>query len=197
MVPFNLHSSLHGSKLANINDWKCLSPCAVLVYVQETVAWGWGYAVPAFGLGIAFVLFISGLPKYRHQPPTGSPLTEVAQVFTAAILNAKVDVPADPGMLHDAKVQGKRNVLHTNSLRCIHSYPCFRALQTSWSLLWAHSIIFRHIASQLEVNAICFQTSIIHDKSRHDMQMRLPFYHLCILEGKPHLLIVTWNDAGS
>ncbi|KAG0576798.1 hypothetical protein KC19_5G108500 [Ceratodon purpureus] len=99
---------------------------SVLVYVQETVAWGWGYAVPAFGLGIAFVLFISGLPKYRHQPPTGSPLTEIAQVFTAAILNAKVDVPADPGMLHDAKVQGKRNVLHTNSLRFLDKAAVIR-----------------------------------------------------------------------
>ena len=91
----------------------------VLVYVQDRVAWGWGYAAPAFGLGIALVLLLSGIPKYRHQLPTGSPLTEVSQVLTAAMLNAKERVPADPSMLHDVQVQGKRSVLHTNSLRCI------------------------------------------------------------------------------
>jgi hypothetical protein len=44
-------------------------------------------------------------------------LTQIAQVFTAAIWNRNVAVPADHALLYEVDVKGKRNVLHTNSLR--------------------------------------------------------------------------------
>lgn len=90
---------------------------AALVYVQDHVSWGWGYAVPAFGLALAIGVFLSGTTRYRNQPPGGSPLTQVAQVLTAAIWNGNVAVPADHALLYEVDVKGKRNVLHTNSLR--------------------------------------------------------------------------------
>lgn len=90
---------------------------AALVYVQDRVSWGWGYAVPAFGLALAIVVFLSGTTRYRNQPPSGSPLTQIAQVFTAAVWNGNVAVPADYTLLYEVDVKGKRNVLHTNSLR--------------------------------------------------------------------------------
>ena len=116
----NVHA-LSGENILITIFKPALSSVPVIVYVQDQFSWGWGYAIPTFGMGFALVLILSGRPWYRHQPPIGSPLTEVAQVFTAAILNAKKRVPADPSMLYDIDVRGKHNVLHTNTLRCLHS----------------------------------------------------------------------------
>lgn len=112
------------SRCARWNEWIDWGVRAALVYVQDRVSWGWGYALPAFGLAMAILLLLCGVPRYRHQLPKGSPLTEVAQVFTAAFRNAKQDIPNDPFLLHDVTKEGQRIVLHTNTLRCARLHPC-------------------------------------------------------------------------
>lgn len=46
-----------------------------IVYVQENVSWGWGFAIPAMAFAVAIILFASGSNIYRKLPPSGSPFT--------------------------------------------------------------------------------------------------------------------------
>ncbi|KAH8956917.1 hypothetical protein BDL97_07G066800 [Sphagnum fallax] len=91
----------------------------MLVYVEDHVGFGWGYGIPTVGLGIAILIFFSGTPRYRHKRPSGSPLTQVAQVLVAAVRNYNVVVPSGGAseQLYDVYEKGKRNLAHTNTLR--------------------------------------------------------------------------------
>ncbi|KAL0714391.1 hypothetical protein Bca4012_021370 [Brassica carinata] len=55
-----------------------------LIFIQERVSWSAGFSVIAGSVGIAVVIFLIGIPRYRKQVPVGSPLTRVAQVIVAA-----------------------------------------------------------------------------------------------------------------
>ncbi|VVB05657.1 unnamed protein product [Arabis nemorensis] len=56
-----------------------------LIFIQERVSWSVGFSVIAGSVGIAIVIFLIGIPKYRKQVPVGSPFTRVAQVIVAAL----------------------------------------------------------------------------------------------------------------
>jgi peptide/histidine transporter 3/4 len=90
----------------------------MLVYVEDHVGFGWGYGIPTVGLGIAILIFFSGTPRYRHKRPSGSPLTQVAQVLVAAVRNYNVVVPSGGAseQLYEVYEKGKRNLAHTNTL---------------------------------------------------------------------------------
>lgn len=79
---------------------------------KKNVSWRWGFAVLAFGVGRALLLLLCGLPKYCYQPPVGSPLTKIAQVCTAALLNSNKALPAHPSMLYDVNIKGKKCSSH-------------------------------------------------------------------------------------
>jgi len=51
-----------------------------LVWVQENEGWGLSFALAAFMVLAGTVVVVGGLPFYRHQKPTGSPLTRIFQV---------------------------------------------------------------------------------------------------------------------
>ncbi|CAK9232827.1 unnamed protein product, partial [Sphagnum troendelagicum] len=91
----------------------------MLVYVEDHVGFGWGYGIPTVGFGIAILIFFSGTPCYRHKRPSGSPLTQVAQVLVAAVRNYNVVVPSGGAseQLYEVYEKGKRNLAHTNTLR--------------------------------------------------------------------------------
>ncbi|CAA7046160.1 unnamed protein product [Microthlaspi erraticum] len=55
-----------------------------LIFIQERVSWSLGFSIIAGSVGIAIVVFLIGIPKYRKQIPVGSPITRLAQVFVAA-----------------------------------------------------------------------------------------------------------------
>ncbi|GMI73250.1 hypothetical protein like AT3G54450 [Hibiscus trionum] len=56
----------------------------VVIYLQDNVSWAAGFGVLAASLAVALALFLIGMKRYRKQRPTGSPFTNVAQVFVAA-----------------------------------------------------------------------------------------------------------------
>ncbi|MCO5569354.1 hypothetical protein L7F22_023066 [Adiantum nelumboides] len=90
---------------------------SVLVYIQDNVSWTWGFGVPAAMMGVAIISFFSGTPLYRHQKPGGSPLTRIAQVFTAAFSKRSVSALPDPNLLYettDCSIQGSRKLEHTD-----------------------------------------------------------------------------------
>lgn len=93
---------------------------SILVYIQDTVSWAWGFGVPAFMMGLAIISFFSGTRLFRHQKPGGSPLTRISQVLVAAIRKYRAPVPSDPSLLFDTKdcpIQGSRKLEHTDAFR--------------------------------------------------------------------------------
>ncbi|XP_024377725.1 protein NRT1/ PTR FAMILY 8.2 [Physcomitrium patens] len=73
---------------------------SLLVYVQDTIGWTWGYGIPTGIAGLATLIFFIGTPLYRtHHIRGGSPFTRVAQVLVSAARNWRVSVPTNPELL--------------------------------------------------------------------------------------------------
>uniref|UniRef100_A0A0D9W5X2 Uncharacterized protein n=1 Tax=Leersia perrieri TaxID=77586 RepID=A0A0D9W5X2_9ORYZ len=88
-----------------------LLAAAVLVYVQESVACGWGYGASAAAWSPRWR---SGTPRYRYRRPQGSPLAAIGRVLLAAWRNWRLPCPVDAGELHGFH---KARAPHTDSLR--------------------------------------------------------------------------------
>lgn len=95
---------------------------SVLVWIQMNVGWGWGFGVPAVAMAIALVFFFSGTRLYRLQPPGGSPLTRILQVFVASIRKCNVKPPRDESLLYEtsdveSNIKGSRKLEHSEEFR--------------------------------------------------------------------------------
>ncbi|XP_042486060.1 protein NRT1/ PTR FAMILY 5.4-like [Macadamia integrifolia] len=89
----------------------------VVIYLQDNVGWAVGFAVSAGAMGMALVVFLLGQKLYRRQVPSGSPLTQVAQVFVAAVHKRNLPV-MECGYGEAMEVQGiSRNLAPTNQFR--------------------------------------------------------------------------------
>ncbi|CAN6304906.1 unnamed protein product [Urochloa humidicola] len=94
----------------------------VLVYIQDTVGWTVGYALPTLGLAVSIAIFTAGTPFYRHKPTSAeSPFGKMARVIVAAARKCAVSAPVDPRDLHelDDEHYAKRNAArlpHTPNL---------------------------------------------------------------------------------
>ncbi|KAL3151753.1 hypothetical protein ABBQ38_012730 [Trebouxia sp. C0009 RCD-2024] len=55
-----------------------------LVYIQESVSWTIGFAIPAAAMLLAVVTFVAGSSKYVHVEPTESPMSRVVKVLWVA-----------------------------------------------------------------------------------------------------------------
>ncbi|KAH7290929.1 hypothetical protein KP509_30G069700 [Ceratopteris richardii] len=145
----------------------------LLVYVQNDVSWTLGFGIPAAMMGLAILSFFSGTVLYRHQKPGGSPLTRIAQVFSAALYKRKIKTLSDPSLLYETlacSIQGSRKLEHTDLFRFLDK----AAIQvegekdnvSSWKLctvtqveevksllklgpIWATGIVFATVYSQM------------------------------------------------
>lgn len=95
-----------------------------LIYIQDTVGWTLGYAIPTLGLFVSIVVFLVGTPFYRHKLAVGSPFTRMAKVLVAAVNKWKVSVPDDPKQLYELGLEDYSNsgmfrIDHTPSLRLL------------------------------------------------------------------------------
>ncbi|KAF7816544.1 protein NRT1/ PTR FAMILY 5.1 [Senna tora] len=94
-----------------------------LVYIQENLGWGLGYAIPTVGLLLSLVIFYVGTPMYRHKvSTTKSPARDFFRVPIAAFRNRNLKLPLNPSYLHEHELQhyissGKRQIYHTPVLR--------------------------------------------------------------------------------
>ncbi|XP_043692539.1 protein NRT1/ PTR FAMILY 5.4-like [Telopea speciosissima] len=89
----------------------------VVIYLQDNVGWAIGFGVSAVAMGMALVVFLLGRKLYRQQVPRGSPLTQVAQVFVAAVRKRNLPV-MESGCGLAMEVQGTgRNLASTNQFR--------------------------------------------------------------------------------
>ncbi|PAN16460.1 hypothetical protein PAHAL_3G062500 [Panicum hallii] len=73
-----------------------------LVWVQDNEGWGLSFALAAIMVLVGTVVVSGGLPFYRHQKPTGSPLARIFQVFVAAFRKRKLSLPENVTEMHVA-----------------------------------------------------------------------------------------------
>ncbi|VAI62449.1 unnamed protein product [Triticum turgidum subsp. durum] len=78
----------------------------VLVWVQDNVGWGVGYAIPMVFMGFGLVVFVSGRKVYRYKKLGGSPLKRLSQVVVAAARNYRLKLPDDDSalLLHEEEL---------------------------------------------------------------------------------------------
>ncbi|CAM0950683.1 unnamed protein product [Alopecurus aequalis] len=76
----------------------------VLVWVQDKVGWGVGFAVPLVLMSLGFMVFLAGRRVYRYKRPGESPMKRVSQVVVAAARNChaalELTLPDDCSALH-------------------------------------------------------------------------------------------------
>ncbi|WVZ89181.1 hypothetical protein U9M48_035614 [Paspalum notatum var. saurae] len=72
-----------------------------VVWLQNNEGWGISFVLSAFVALLGTVVLIAGLPFYRHQKPTGSPLTRILQVFVAAFRKRNLSLPDDTTAMHE------------------------------------------------------------------------------------------------
>jgi dipeptide/tripeptide permease len=103
----DFHPAERLRKLSFFNWWMftvflgILFSTTVLVYLQDSVSWSVGYAVPTLALAASVAVFLAGTPMYRHKVPQGSPITSMGRVVAAAVRKCRVPVPEDPRELHE------------------------------------------------------------------------------------------------
>lgn len=62
-----------------------------LVYIQENLGWGLGYAIPTIGLIVSLIVFYLGTPFYRHKVKnTKSPAVDIVKVIVTTMANRKL-----------------------------------------------------------------------------------------------------------
>ncbi|XP_062201007.1 protein NRT1/ PTR FAMILY 8.3-like [Phragmites australis] len=91
----------------------------VLVWVQENVGWGVGFAIPTVLMVSGLAVFVAGRKVYRYKKLGGSPLTRVSQVVVAAVRNYHLVLPQDSSGLHEVPSQTEANgkIDHTSQFR--------------------------------------------------------------------------------
>ncbi|XP_074581577.1 protein NRT1/ PTR FAMILY 4.6-like isoform X2 [Curcuma longa] len=60
-----------------------------VVWVEDNKGWQWGFGISTITIFLSIPVFLAGSPLYRNKIPTGSPLTTIAKVLLAAILNRR------------------------------------------------------------------------------------------------------------
>ena len=97
-----------------------LLSATVLVWVQDNVGWGVGFAIPMVLIGFGLAVFVAGNKAYRYKKLGGSPLKQVSQVVVAAVMNCRLELPHDSSTLHEepsSQPQGNYKIERTSQFR--------------------------------------------------------------------------------
>ncbi|KAG7028705.1 Protein NRT1/ PTR FAMILY 7.3, partial [Cucurbita argyrosperma subsp. argyrosperma] len=94
----------------------------ILGYFEDEGMWVLGFWASTASAAMALILFLCGIPRYRHFTPKGNPLSRVSQVVVAAIRKWKVQSMNDSeGLFDDDEKElvgnGARKILHTNGFK--------------------------------------------------------------------------------
>lgn len=94
----------------------------VVVYIQDTISWVIGFAIPTGLMAFAIVLFFLGSKMYIYVKPEGSIFTGIAQGFVVAYKKRKLRLPAASdselcgtaacGVFYDPPLMTKTSVLN-------------------------------------------------------------------------------------
>ncbi|KAJ8478199.1 hypothetical protein OPV22_021926 [Ensete ventricosum] len=61
----------------------------LVVWVEDNKGWQWGFGISTLTILLSVPVFLAGSATYRNKIPTRSPLTTIAKVLVAAILNRR------------------------------------------------------------------------------------------------------------
>ncbi|KAL4332613.1 hypothetical protein GQ457_07G010590 [Hibiscus cannabinus] len=93
------------SQMINFFNWffffiniGSLCSVTILVYIQDHLGREWGYGICACAIVMWLVVFLSGTKRYRFKKLVGSPLTQIAAVFVAALRKRNLELPSDPSL---------------------------------------------------------------------------------------------------
>ncbi|GLJ13507.1 hypothetical protein SUGI_0214020 [Cryptomeria japonica] len=92
----------------------------VIVYIQENVGWGIGFAIPTVAMAIAFSVFMCGTIMYQHKIlPSTNPIIRILQVFVAASLkwNVSIDSQGEQNLSVDQGFSETTKLLPTDQFR--------------------------------------------------------------------------------
>ncbi|TKY69738.1 NRT1/ PTR FAMILY 2.13 [Spatholobus suberectus] len=67
----------------------------VVVYIQDSVSWKIGFAIPTLCMFCSIIMFFVGTKIYVHVKPEGSIFCSIAQVLVAAYRKRKIEVPSE------------------------------------------------------------------------------------------------------
>ncbi|XP_059428693.1 protein NRT1/ PTR FAMILY 5.5-like [Corylus avellana] len=92
---------------------------SLLSFMLSSMApWSIQFGIPATGMVVATLLFMSGSDSYIHAEPQGSSLTTVSRVFVASASKLFCPLPRDANQLHENR-HSSECVPHTQGLRCL------------------------------------------------------------------------------
>ncbi|CAL0318287.1 unnamed protein product [Lupinus luteus] len=81
----------------------------VFVYIQDSVSWKIGFAIPTFCMFLSIILFFVGTRVYVYVKPEGSVFSGIAQVLVAAYKKRKLELPTVEkvdGVFYDPPLTG-------------------------------------------------------------------------------------------
>ncbi|KAJ1386015.1 Proton-dependent oligopeptide transporter family [Sesbania bispinosa] len=81
----------------------------VVVYIQDSVSWKIGFAIPTVCMFCSIIMFFIGTRIYVHVKPEGSIFSSIAQVLVAAYKKRKVKLPIEKqvdGIFYDPPLTG-------------------------------------------------------------------------------------------
>ncbi|KAI3680851.1 hypothetical protein L6452_35628 [Arctium lappa] len=86
------------------------------VWVQDNKGWDSGFGLSTIAMFLGALILVFGLPQYRIYVVQGSSaITEILQVYVAAVRNRKLQFPEDPSELHEIPMD-KEAALHEEFL---------------------------------------------------------------------------------
>ncbi|KAL8108219.1 hypothetical protein AgCh_024605 [Apium graveolens] len=105
----------------------------LIVWVQDNKGWNWGFLISTIAILLGIAVFCGGLPQYRiHVTKGNSPMTELIQVYVAAIRNRNLELPDNAAKLYEINMD-KEAALELEFLPHREVFRCLdkAAVQTS------------------------------------------------------------------
>ncbi|KAF3440000.1 hypothetical protein FNV43_RR18278 [Rhamnella rubrinervis] len=100
----------------------CLVAETILVYVENMGYWEVGFWACTSTAVAAFLLLLSGTPRYRHFKISGNLICRFSQVIVASVRKFNQTLPSNEEELYEVneregETNGMRRILHTNGFR--------------------------------------------------------------------------------
>nr|GMD06601.1 GPN-loop GTPase QQT2 [Ipomoea batatas] len=140
---FDEKDNKEASQMSSFFNWLLLGVCiggavslTLFVWLIQHKGWDWGFAASTVAMFFGGIFFTLGLPFYRVYVIQGSSaITQIIQVFVAAIHNRKLQLPEDSSELYEISNKDKEAAAidaeflpHTDKYRFLDK----AAIQTSW-----------------------------------------------------------------
>ncbi|KAJ3686816.1 hypothetical protein LUZ61_015980 [Rhynchospora tenuis] len=104
-----------------------------VVWIEDNKGWQWGFGISMIAILLSIVIFVSGSWLYRNKKTTGSPLTTIGKVLTAAVFSRRPsqctidsDAGIDPSLTAGTVPSNELTFLNraVENDRCIKFFHC-------------------------------------------------------------------------